>query len=400
MIKLGILAVLFVRVQGEPRCTSHSCSIADIEQRGSSLLQSGKRVVSFGYEAQQGSLEHQAGPSAGAQERTTIPAIQIILHVPVDPMHVALDLPLGPYFPLLAGLKEAFQGQGLDVSIGNRTDEHRFLEQVRRAPQCSTWLISVNALWYDTQSEDSLSSMGDFFSKATQLGARLVLYQTEPSHSRLDRVSTYASKWGVSEVWDYSRRNQHTYSSSLPTGVVTRFVPPGYASSLDFGVDIDSGEKNETSIFFLGIWAWRPSDVQRLYSKELSGFLHDLEETEHKAVWIPDEYRRLLTRFPIQLNVHHEQSCCPSSNAMEAFRMALLLSNKVCVISAPVDPRDEEIWRDFVKFSEPSVTKASLNEVMRQGSIKCRMKSYEAFKREFSIEVILRRSGAFREMGI
>eukprot|EP00930_Biecheleria_cincta_P090269 TRINITY_DN7961_c0_g1_i3.p1 TRINITY_DN7961_c0_g1~~TRINITY_DN7961_c0_g1_i3.p1 ORF type:complete len:129 (+),score=15.71 TRINITY_DN7961_c0_g1_i3:611-997(+) len=125
-------------------------------------------------------------------------------------------------------------------------------------------------------------------------------------------------------------------------------------------------------------------------------FLH----SENIGIWTPDEYRRLLTRYPIQLNVHHEQSCCPSANGMEAFRMAILLSNKACVISAPVDSSDEDIWRPFVRFSEPAATKASFLELIRQGTNKCRVESYNAYKQLFTMEMILNRSGVFHKMGI
>lgn len=393
ILKIGFLAIVVEctpKIAANQSCELGGCNIIGHQHRARSLLQLDQKAK-FASEEEHGWIWEFLGYSSeGAQESEEIPATQILLHAK-NPLK--LKLPLGPYFPLLSGLREVFEERGLNVTIGDRTDEERFLELVAAAPKGSTWLISIGAVFMHDQSS---AGVDKFFSGATSLGAKLVLYQSEPSKHQFDALSGIVRNWGVSEVWDYSRRNQHHYSSSLPTSVAMRLIPPGYASSLDFGVDVDSTEKNESSIAFLGNWAWRPPDVRLHYRQNLSMFLH----SEKKAIWTPDEYRRWLTRYPIQLNVHHEQSCCPSQNAMEAFRMALLLSNKACVISAPVDSSDEETWRPFVRFSEPIATKASFLELMQQGAKRCRVESYNAYKQFFTMEMVLNRSGVFHRMGI
>merc|ERR1719253_2506092 len=108
-------------------------------------------------------------------------------------------------------------------------------------------------------------------------------------------------------------------------------------------------------------------------------------------VWTKEDTIKFLTEYPIQLNTHKEENCCPSTNLVEAFRMAQIVSNQGCIISAHSDPRDEAEWEGIVHFAEASKMGELFEEISKDVR-GCQTASFEKFKSKFEPAAILRRS--------
>jgi len=218
----------------------------------------------------------------------------------------------------------------------------------------------------------------------SDLGAFVVLYQTEPKFNS-GLLSSYVETFKVKEVWDYSRSNLDWYPESIKN--ISRYVPPGYAKALDLGVPFASSDARVSEMGFMGFWQWRPRDVREMYDKMLPGKI-----VRRGDIWTNGDTIKFLTEYPIQLNSHkHGDRCCPSQEPVEAFRMAQLLSNRACVISARSDPRDEAEWEGIVHFVEPSEMPQLLVHLGRDVR-GCQTASFEKYKRYFDPEAILQRS--------
>jgi hypothetical protein len=222
--------------------------------------------------------------------------------------------------------------------------------------------------------------------QCSDLGAFVVLYQTEPIE-RNAHLAELVDLIKPNEVWDYSHRNLDWYPASARH--LHRYVPPGYAKGLDFGINMTRSARMsmKNTIGFLGGWQLRPQGMADLYRKVFQGNLVSRDD-----IWTNEQTIEFLTTYPIQLNTHKDENCCPSTNPVEAVRMAQLISNRACVISARSDPRDEAEWQGIVRFAEPSQMADLLAEVSRDVG-GCQIQSFEKFKSRFDPAAILRRSG-------
>merc|ERR1719382_670520 len=101
----------------------------------------------------------------------------------------------------------------------------------------------------------------------------------------------------------------------------------------------------------------------------------------------------------IGLNLHSDQTE-RAGGQMESFRMALFLSNKMCVVSEGVDVADEPMWDGLVQIPaswRPDVD-SRLEDLQQlflviqefkdypEKLAECRRKSYELYKKRFSSE--------------
>jgi len=235
----------------------------------------------------------------------------------------------------------------------------------------------------------------EFLQQLTQLGAYMILYQTEPlivSGTQCVDMIAQVHAANASEVWDYSLANMNVCDGSVAKTFLLRYMPPGYTRYLDYGVDVDSPLQNQSMIGFVGSLARRQSGVAQQYSAVLGKSMVDRND-----LWGEKSYKDFFTRYPVQLNIHGRRygmdpkkpwrPDLETTSPMEAFRMALLLSNKACVLSAPVDPKDAGRWGDIVKFRNLSNTQDVLN--VRE----CRLTAYNTFKERFASGRILKESG-------
>jgi len=236
---------------------------------------------------------------------------------------------------------------------------------------CVGWIVS------DENQMQILKQISD-------LGAFVVLYQTEPRW-RPRAFSGLVASYNITEVWDYSRSNLQRYPASVKN--ISRYMPPGHVNGLDFGIPFASNGTSAFAMGFLGNVNCRPKETKTMYSKFLSGRIEYRND-----IWTKEAAIKFLSEYPIQLNTHKMGDyCCPSHEPVEAFRMAQILSNRACVISARSDPLDEAEWEGIVHFAQPSEMPRLLEHLARDVRA-CQTASFNMYKRHFDPKAILLRS--------
>jgi hypothetical protein len=228
-------------------------------------------------------------------------------------------------------------------------------------------------------------------SHVSSAAARTVLYWSEPNayFYTSGEIDTHVRRFGAHEVWHYSKRNMELLSRLSNASAVQRFFPPGYSPGLDFGVQ-QGGEDPGLALGFMGDFNQRREQALRTLS------LTAARLQNRSDIYTVEGMASMLTRVPLQLNLHREWFA-PETQPMEAFRVAVLLSNRACVLSEPADPADEEFWRDLVTFTRGHTT-PWLVETLRNDLAGCRSRSYERFRRRFAAPRLFRDSGALEEV--
>jgi len=306
-------------------------------------------------------------------------------------MHSSGDAVKFMYDPVMLTLGEALRDYGAKVTFVSKdnldTDDSRsaLLENITAAvARGQKPLIVALAFWF-TGADQPLSLLR----KCRGLGAFVVFYQSEVSdfnkHLRMcDGL--------CDEIWDFSHANLDNYPESWRR-VKNRYVPPGYARALDFGVSVAKQGTHVKNIAFLGQWGvrrdYRGAPLEPLY-REVFGTKLVSKNDIHTA----EDFTGFFTEYPVQLVTYRNENCCPSTNALLAFRMAQLISNRACVISPPAYPRDEEEWHGIVHFAERSHIANLFDEKSRDVS-NCQKQSFDKFKNKFKPLSILKRSGFF-----
>lgn len=282
------------------------------------------------------------------------------------------------YDPIVFTLVEALYGAGANVArVGIQTRDAMLANVTAAIGRGRQPLIVVVGFAWAVAGKDILKQCGE-------LGAFIVLYQSEPTPN-LAKLEPHIELFKAREVWDYSRRNLDWYPQSAKS--MYRYMPPGYARDLDFGVQLASDSFNVTRVGFLGQWIWRSRRTQTVYNEVFGESL-----VTRGNVWTQNDTVEFLTQYPIQLNTHKGENCCPSHNPIEAFRMAQLIANRACVISAHSDPRDELEWEGIIHFAEASEM-AHMFQKVSEDVRGCQNSSFETFKTRFDPYAILNRSG-------
>lgn len=272
------------------------------------------------------------------------------------------------YDIFIRSLRESLTDFGASVAISGAQNDSMIDDLGAAAGNMSTWVVALG--WW----EQNLHSM-DMLKRAIAMGVRVVLYQTEPSPYIINSVDGFLKDVQAAEVWDYSRANLQRLHTSR---AIKRFIPPGYARALDFRINTHSKLSNFSAVGWLG-----GNDPRLIpYLPGLNGTLVT------SVAWKPRQYRDFLTRVPIQLNVHRGTYL----TTMEATRMAVLLSNHACVISAPVDSFDTQVWSRMVRFATPENISSVLQEVRRDVA-GCRLGSHREYVHKFGAKVLLQRAG-------
>jgi len=309
-------------------------------------------------------------------------------------MHSSGDAVKFMYDPVMLTLGEALRDYGAKVTFVSKdnldTDDSRsaLLENITAAvARGQKPLIVALAFWF-TGADQPLSLLR----KCRGLGAFVVFYQTEPDYRKAFQKFKSKCDGLCDEIWDYSHANLDNYPESWRR-VPNRYVPPGYARALDFGVSVAKQDTHVENIGFLGEWRRRRDDKGALLYpmyREVFGAKLVTGDNVHTA----EDFIRFFTDYPVQLNTYKGENCCPSTNALSAFRMAQLISNRACVISPPAYPRDEEEWHGIVHFAERSHIANLFDEKSRDVS-NCQKQSFDKFKNKFKPLSILKRSGFF-----
>ncbi|CAK0825027.1 unnamed protein product [Prorocentrum cordatum] len=194
------------------------------------------------------------------------------------------------------------------------------------------------------------------------------------------------------EIWDYSYTNLDNYPEYWRR-VQNQYVPPGYARALDLGVSVVKKDAHVENVGFLGDWEHRHDERGALLYpmyREVFG----TKLVPSNGIHTAEVFIRFFTDYPVQLNTYKVESCCPSTNALTALRIAQLISNRACVISVRTYPYDEEEWQGIVHFAERSQIANLFDEKSRDVG-NCQKQTFEKFKIKFKPLSILKRSGFF-----
>merc|ERR1740121_3046131 len=111
-----------------------------------------------------------------------------------------------------------------------------------------------------------------------------------------------------------------------------------------------------------------------------------------KKIWNIQKLGGYISKYPIQLNLHVDQNCCPSDNVMESFRMALVLSTRACVLSAAVHPLDAEDWQGIVHFFQDLTEAETVYQKVRRDVPGCQAATYANYKSRFDSSRIMQQS--------
>jgi len=286
------------------------------------------------------------------------------------------------YDPIIFTLEEALSSNNATVKYASKRNTEELVRSVRASVAAGRRPLVIAVAFYFGPKETLV--------QCSQLGAYVVLYQTEPIGGRLHyNVKANVARFNASEVWDYSLANVERYNYTLSeTSAVVRYMPPGYAEQLQLNVDAYSSKREEGIVAFLGDMRVRGRRLTEFVNGSLKG-----KFAPRNDVWGKAALAGFLTRYPLQLNLHKIQPMGPSSEEpMEAFRMSQLLTNKACVISTPVHPLDEARWEGIAHFAQPSDLPEAVFHVSKDVRA-CQSQSYEAFRERFAPSRLLQESG-------
>jgi len=288
------------------------------------------------------------------------------------------------YLPALVSIQDALEDAGAVTRIIDWSSDAEMLEGVLKAAAGGRQplVVDVGTPFMSDESEETLQH-------CVHAGARLVLYATEPFDA--DRVQRLARDLGAHEVWEYALGNIDKYSPEFMKRTPVSYMPPGYSPQLDANVSLESAERREDLVGFMGGLNKRPQLVQQMY-RDMFG--HSMKHTYKVAT--KAQTHKFLGQLPLQLNLHKHQTCCPHDpdewSAMESFRMAALLTNKACVVSTPISAKDQPLWEGIVHFAEANDTLDEVNR-LRKNVTACQLEAARLFKERFDPARLLRESG-------
>mmetsp|Transcript_2136 Transcript_2136/g.7128 ORF Transcript_2136/g.7128 Transcript_2136/m.7128 type:complete len:218 (+) Transcript_2136:525-1178(+) len=192
------------------------------------------------------------------------------------------------------------------------------------------------------------------------------------------------------------RRNIVGYDAAFRKKVPVRLIPPGFSRRLDVGVNLSSPERQLRSVGFMGQLDLRPAGIPALVRSTLEGQL-----AETFGVWTDAALRSFLERYPLQISLHKYQTCCPHDeherSAMEAFRLASLLSNNACVISTPAAEEDQQLWDGLVHYAELNETGEALARLFDSNEkvLDCQLQAGRLYRERFNVHRMMTASGFF-----
>ncbi|CAK0800725.1 unnamed protein product [Prorocentrum cordatum] len=244
------------------------------------------------------------------------------------------------YHPALVSFKDGFTAMGANVSIVGRSDF-----ELIKAHLASTSALSESH-WIVIFPHDGEDASWLQLQECRKRGARLVVFNTEPGYpGQPQSITQLVSYLGAAEIWEYSQKNLLYYHSTTPA--IVRYVPPHYTHSLDYGIDLHGGpvqKMNSTCV--LQTKSTRDSTIMDAVSEFFQGSLQELEVNPANATL--STMRNAFIDCAIGLNLHALGGDL-SVGQMESFRMALFLSNKMCVVSEGLDPVEMPIWDGLVQ---------------------------------------------------
>lgn len=296
------------------------------------------------------------------------------------------------YHPASFTIGQAFSELGASVKWTSHLDGFgHILSNITQSIRLGrTPIVVAIKFWTPAVNDDTRRFLAD----VTRAGGYLVLYQSENmawvGQTHLPIVDRLAEEYGAKEIWDYSLASVEYYNKAGWNKLPIRYLPTGYVKELDFNVDLSSPIRNEKAIAYLGQFAAREQETQDGYRKQVGDML--------QQVWVSTKEQLIdfVTRYPLHLNNHRAQDCCPSHNAVESFRFSQLVANKACIVSAICVPMEMKEWEGIVHFVDIPDTRKEVEELQKDLK-KCQMDAYTTYKERFAPGRLFNRT-AFRDV--
>eukprot|EP00403_Amphidinium_massartii_P011251 CAMPEP_0178423740 /NCGR_PEP_ID=MMETSP0689_2-20121128/27843_1 /TAXON_ID=160604 /ORGANISM="Amphidinium massartii, Strain CS-259" /LENGTH=436 /DNA_ID=CAMNT_0020045341 /DNA_START=36 /DNA_END=1342 /DNA_ORIENTATION=- len=276
-----------------------------------------------------------ASASEAKSSSTLLPAYAFLMKNRKDEVGFA-------YLPAVHTLQEMMLHQGFAMDMRYLEDQFQLYGEVLLHRQKNVTPIVVYFIWFARELEKLPWEMHPAHALAG-LGAYTILYQTEPWYPLLQKAYTAALALGAKEIWEYSYENLQHYDVPAGSPVIFRYMPPGCAKAMDYGVNLRANVRDEKHLAFLGNWANREPSVRLEYN--LSGQL--IPNGWHFAINTDALFRNYFERFPIQLNTHSRLN---DMRTFESFRASQMLTNGACILSETSGSLDEEAFEGIVTF--------------------------------------------------
>lgn len=313
------------------------------------------------------------------------PRVDLWIHV----NYKAQTLQSNVFTPIISSMREAFDKLG----AVSRTVDESFNDVMREGCRNSRKMKERPMVLIVAPHAANASSLRAF-QDCKKNNAYLVYYNTEPWET--NRVQNLARAIGVHELWDYAKANIKRYLKAYVETHPVRYVPPGYSARFDNSVSLYAPSREEKKVGFVGNFKFRAKRIIAMYRDVLGS---ELQESDQ--IWTKEDLHNYISKYPLQLNVHRFQSCCPHVNtmpvAMEAFRMTTLISNRACVVSTPVTAEDANLWKGIVHFAEVNETKKVLDKLRSEDIRKCQYQAGRLYRSRFDPLKILNESGLFND---
>jgi hypothetical protein len=225
----------------------------------------------------------------------------------------------------------------------------------------------------------------DMHRKLKERGVYVILYEMEGA-----RAHCICGRVDVNEIWHYSHYNINLCKESGHAPIL-RYVPPGYTEYLDTS-NVSALFKAPTTKVGV-IAAWTPT-------LDCSEILNGVRRGGGKT---PDELRKFIGEYMVQLTVNGHCSITDTENGMEtafdALQASPILSLGALLVSPHCYSDDEREFTGLVDFLDVRemtmyATNFASMEILERQRLSDQRK--QRFKETFSSEAVLRRAGVDR----
>ncbi|EOD30905.1 hypothetical protein EMIHUDRAFT_468279 [Emiliania huxleyi CCMP1516] len=283
------------------------------------------------------------------------------------------------YLPVLMTIASALSRRNYSVAYtdASRTRDDIVAEVVRHGSP----VVVLFGYW------NAVPGTREIVSRVVAKGAHLVLYNSEPLGVLYNRQPLAHNKhilatkelYNASELWDYSLANLEWLRPHVQ--LTLRHVPPSYVPDFDLGV--------QATRRGVGVVGTRPPP--KTYAQNTALLWHNVTQAELQT-WA--DMRQFLTTHPLQLVFHRvpQGNLCP----FEAFRGAVLASNRACIVAQDSHPLDQHYWAGIVHFAPtPADLPRIVNRFMSDPALlaDCQALTYNAFVTNHTATAALEQAG-------
>eukprot|EP00971_Amphidinium_carterae_P191999 3809404-Amphidinium_carterae.1 len=163
------------------------------------------------------------------------------------------------YGPAVATIQEALEEINMNVTIMDGRASCQLITEARNVIQQGLLAFVVAIGWMNVPQHSKSPTLNGVCGYKTSLkriadmGAYIVVYNTEPDPRYWMDAPVFAKKMGAREIWTYSHANLKYYQDAAARAdLVARYFPAGCAKALDVRVDLNSPRRQVERVGFAG----------------------------------------------------------------------------------------------------------------------------------------------------